>query len=34
MIFKGNLGKFIVKYKNKYPNGYQIDENGKIIINR
>lgn len=34
MIFKGNLGEFIVKYKNKYPNGCQIDENGKIIINR
>ncbi len=33
MIFKGNLGEFIAKYKIKYPNGAKVDANGKILLN-
>ena len=32
MIFKGNLGEFIAKYKIKYPDGCKVDSNGKIIL--
>lgn len=32
MIFKGNLGEFITKYKIKYPDGCKVDSNGKIIL--
>ena len=33
MIFKGNLGEFIAKYKIKYPEGAKVDANGKILLN-
>ena len=32
MIFKGNLGEFIAKYKIKYPNGAKVDSFGKILL--
>lgn len=32
MIFKGNVGEFITKYKIKYPNGCKTDSNGKIVL--
>ena len=32
MIFKGNLGEFITKYKIKYPNGAKVDSFGKILL--
>ena len=32
MIFKGNVGEFITKYKLKYPDGCKTDSHGKIIL--
>lgn len=32
MIFRGNVGEFVAKYKIKYPNGAKVDSKGKILL--
>lgn len=32
MIFKGDVGEFVAKYKIKYPNGCRLDNAGKVIL--
>ena len=34
MLFKGNVGEFITKYKIKYPEPCKLDSNGKVILDR
>lgn len=34
MIFKGNVGEFVAKYKIKYPDGCKLDSTGKVILER